>query len=61
LPSWEGKGFGTAVTAARADKAVAQGAELVFAQIEADNERSVKTHERIGLIRVGSRQVFVLE
>lgn len=61
LPSWEGKGLGTAVTAARANEAVAQRAELVFAQIEAGNERSVKVHERVGFIRVGSRQVFVLD
>jgi RimJ/RimL family protein N-acetyltransferase len=61
LPSWEGKGIGTAVTAARADEAVAHGVELVFAQIEAGNERSANLHERVGFIRVGSRQVFVLE
>jgi RimJ/RimL family protein N-acetyltransferase len=61
LPRWEGKGFGTAVTAARVNEAVAGGAELVFAQIEAGNGRSVKVHERVGFIRVGSRQVFVLD
>jgi hypothetical protein len=40
--------------------AVARGAELVFTEIEAGNDRSLTVHERLGFTRVGSRQVFVL-
>jgi hypothetical protein len=57
LPRWEGKGFGTAVTAARVSETVAGGAKLVFAQIEAGEVASSKLHECVGFTRVGARQV----
>jgi RimJ/RimL family protein N-acetyltransferase len=60
LPRWEGKGLGTAVTAGRVDEALGRGVELVFAQIEADNKRSIRLHERVGFERVGARTTFTL-
>lgn len=61
LPAWEGHGFATAVTQARVNEARRRGASLVFAQIQVRNDASVAVHERVGFVRAGPRQTFVLE
>jgi len=60
LPMSERNGFATDITAARARYAFRRDPKIVFAQIGADNERSINLHERLGFTRTRPRTTFRL-
>ena len=54
-PAWQGRGFGSAVTAALASDGRAAGGPLVHLGVESHNERGVAMYERLGFEILGDR------
>jgi len=49
----QGRGTGTALLSALVDRAREQGIHVMIAGIDANNEGSVRLHERLGFVRTG--------
>jgi ribosomal protein S18 acetylase RimI-like enzyme len=52
-PGWEGRGVGTAITAAAARDGIDGGNGLVYLGVFAHNERARSVYERLGFVTVG--------
>jgi ribosomal protein S18 acetylase RimI-like enzyme len=53
LPSHQGRGFGSLVTALAVAEALEAGTELVHLLVEADNDVAIRVYERLGFVTVG--------
>jgi len=59
-PAWRGRGFGRIVTNALARDSVAEGIDLVYLGVYADNARAIHLYERLGFRIMGPRSSDML-
>jgi ribosomal protein S18 acetylase RimI-like enzyme len=59
-PSWRGRGLGTAITRRLAEESIADGVDLVYLAVEADNRPAVRLYEKLGFAALGPRSADML-
>ena len=59
-PGWEGRGFGSHITRLLAADSRAEGVDLIYLGVYADNDAAIRLYERLGFAILGGRSADML-